>query len=110
MAKDKTDSTGRTGASGRWRTRLTRTLAAGLKDRAQLVEMLAEAQQRGVLDAETFAMLEGVLAVRDLQVRDIMIPRVQMVCLHRDDPISRILPAVVESRTLALSGARWRSR
>jgi magnesium and cobalt transporter len=97
MAKDNPDSVARSGVSGRWRARITRTLAAGLKDRSQLVEMLAESQQRGVLDADAFAMLEGVLAVADLQVRDIMIPRVQMVCLYRDDPIARLLPAVVES-------------
>jgi magnesium and cobalt transporter len=97
MAKDNPDSAGRSGVSGRWRARITRTLAAGLKDRSQLVEMLAESQQRGVLDADAFAMLEGVLGVADLQVRDIMIPRVQMVCLYRDDPIARLLPAVVES-------------
>jgi magnesium and cobalt transporter len=97
MAKDPPSSPARTGATGRWRARITRTLIAGVKDRSQLVEMLSEAQQRGVLDADAFAMLEGVLGVADLQVRDIMIPRVQMVCLHRDDPISRILPAVVES-------------
>jgi magnesium and cobalt transporter len=97
MAKDNSDSTSRTGVSGRWRARITRTLAAGVKDRAQLVQMLAESQQRGVLDADAFAMLEGVLGVADLQVRDIMIPRVQMVCLYRDDPIARLLPAVVES-------------
>jgi magnesium and cobalt transporter len=83
--------------TGRWRARLTRTLAAGLKDRAQLVEMLSEAHQRGVLDAEAFAMLEGVLAVADQQVRDIMIPRTQMACLRREHPIARILAAVVES-------------
>ncbi|HEY6452705.1 MAG TPA: transporter associated domain-containing protein [Steroidobacteraceae bacterium] len=87
-----------TGTSGRWRSAFTRTLAAGVKDRAQLVEMLAESQQRGVLDAEAFAMLEGALAVADLQVRDIMIPRTQMVCLRREDPIARILAAVVDSR------------
>jgi magnesium and cobalt transporter len=96
MAKDKPASAN-TGSSGRWR-RITRTLAAaGLKDRAQLVEVLSDAQQRGVLDADAYAMLEGVLAVSELQVRDIMIPRVQMVCLRRGDPISTILPAVVES-------------
>jgi magnesium and cobalt transporter len=98
MAKDKTAPGSNTGTSGRWRMRITRSLAAaGLKDRAQLIEMLSDAQQRGVLDADAFAMLEGVLAVADQQVRDIMIPRVQMVCLRRDDPIARILPAVVES-------------
>ena len=97
MAKDKSPAPASTAASGRWR-RITRSLAAaGLKDRAQLAEVLSDAKQRGVLDADAHAMLEGVLAVSDLQVRDIMIPRVQMVCLRRDAPISTILPAVVES-------------
>src|SRR5580700_7277635 len=81
MAKDKTTPAANTAASGRWRMRITRSLAAaGLKDRGQLIEVLSDAQQRGVLDADAFAMLEGALAVADLQVRNIMIPRVQMVC------------------------------
>ena len=42
-------------------------------------------------------MLEGVLEVGDLQVRDIMVPRAQMVFVRRDDPAARILPVVVES-------------
>jgi magnesium and cobalt transporter len=83
--------------TGRWRSRLTRTLAARLSDRSQLIEMLAEAQQRGLVDEEAFAMLEGVLEVAELQVRDIMVPRAQMICVRRDEPIARILPAVVES-------------
>ncbi len=86
-----------TGTTGRWRTRLTRTLAARLADRSQLIEMLDEAQQRGLLDADAFMMLEGVLEVAELQVRDIMVPRAQMICLRRDEPIARILAAVVES-------------
>ncbi len=39
----------------------------------------------------------GVLEVSEQQVRDIMVPRAQMMCLQRDDPIARIVPAVVES-------------
>lgn len=86
-----------TGSSGRWRSRLTRTLAAGVRDRSQLIEMLAESQQRGLLDADAFAMLEGVLEVAELQVRDIMVPRAQMVCIRRDDPLPRIVSSVVDS-------------
>jgi magnesium and cobalt transporter len=98
MAKDKTTPPANTAASGRWRMRITRSLAAaGLKDRGQLIEVLSDAQQRGVLDADAFAMLEGALAVADLQVRNIMIPRVQMVCMRRGDPIASILAAVVDS-------------
>ncbi|HWG77093.1 MAG TPA: transporter associated domain-containing protein [Steroidobacteraceae bacterium] len=86
-----------TGSTGRWRSRLTRSLAARLTDRGSLVELLAESKQRGVLDAEAFAMLEGVLEVADLQVRDIMVPRAQMVCVRREEPLARMLPAIVES-------------
>jgi len=86
-----------TSSSGRWRSRLTRTLAARLADRSQLVEMLAEARQRGLLDADAHTMLEGVLEFAELQVRDIMIPRAQMVCLRRDAPIAQLLAEVVES-------------
>jgi magnesium and cobalt transporter len=43
-------------------------------------------------------MLEGAMAVADLQVRDIMVPRAQMVCLRREAAIGDILAAAVESR------------
>jgi magnesium and cobalt transporter len=42
-------------------------------------------------------MMEGVLGVADLQVRDIMIPRSQMVTVRRDDPPEKLLPVIVES-------------
>jgi hemolysin (HlyC) family protein len=92
MAKGSTGS-----STGRWRSRLTRTLAARLADRSQLTEMLEEAQRRGLLDADAFAMLAGVLEVGELQVRDIMVPRAQMICLRRDMTATGILAAVVES-------------
>jgi len=42
-------------------------------------------------------MIEGVLQVSDLRVRDIMIPRAEMVHIRRDDPLDTILKVVVES-------------
>jgi magnesium and cobalt transporter len=42
-------------------------------------------------------MLEGVLEVSDLQVRDIMVPRAQMTFVRRNEPAARILSVVVES-------------
>jgi magnesium and cobalt transporter len=82
---------------GGWRGRLTRTLAGGLRERAQLLELLREAAKRGLLDADAMAMVEGALTMAELQARDIMVARAEMVCIRRDDPIGRILPAVVES-------------
>ena len=79
-----------------------RRRAAG--SRRSCSRMLREARERGLSMPTRSTMLEGVLEVADLQVRDIMVPRAQMVCVRRDDPCARILPVVVESRPLALSG------
>jgi magnesium and cobalt transporter len=91
-AKGKTKS-----ASGGWRGRLTRTLAGGLRERAQLLELLREAAKRGLLDGDAMAMVEGALTMAELQARDLMVARAEMVCIRREDPLARILPAVVES-------------
>jgi magnesium and cobalt transporter len=92
MAKAKAKDPG----SG-WRGRLTRTLAGGLRERAQLLELLREATKRGLLDADAMAMVEGALTMAELQARDVMVARAEMVCIRREDPLSRILPAVVDS-------------
>jgi magnesium and cobalt transporter len=84
-------------ATGRWLKRITQTFAAEPQDREELLSVLREAGQRGLVDSEALTMLEGVLEVGDIQVRDIMVPRAQMVCVRRDDPATTILPVVVES-------------
>jgi len=82
--------------TGRWLKRLRQGRAEPV-DRSALRTMLREAGERGVLDGDALLMLEGVLEVADLQVRDIMVPRGQMVFVRRDQPLARILPVVVES-------------
>ena len=84
-------------STGRWLRRLTQGLANEPQDRQALLTLLREASERGVIDADALTMLEGVLEVSDLQVRDIMVPRAQMVFVRRDEPAERILPVVVES-------------
>ena len=66
-------------------------------DRAELIELLRAVARRGVLGADALAMIEGVLGVADLQVRDIMVPRSQMVVLERDAAPGQLLPAINES-------------
>jgi magnesium and cobalt transporter len=82
--------------TGRWLKRLTQGLAEP-QDREELVGVLRVASARGLIDADALTMLEGVLEVGDLQVRDIMVPRAQMVFVRRNEPVARILPVVVES-------------
>jgi len=67
------------------------------QDLDQLEGVLADAKDRGLIDADVLSMLEGVLEVSEIQVRDVMVPRPQMVVIQRDDPPERILPVVIES-------------
>jgi magnesium and cobalt transporter len=85
------------GPTGRWLRRITESLSGDPRDVDELLEVLSDAKQRGLIDDDAFQMLEGVLEVAELQVRDIMVPRSQMVAINRDDPPSDILPLVIES-------------
>ena len=80
-----------------WMRKLGRALSGEAEDRDDLVMQLRQALERGLIDADALRMLEGVLGVADLQVRDIMVPRAQMVAVRRDDPLETLLPAIVES-------------
>lgn len=66
-------------------------------DREQLVEQLREAEQRNLLDAEALSMMEGVLQVSDMRVRDIMVPRSQMVVIDGDQPPEAFVSIIIES-------------
>ena len=91
--KEKSDA----GASGRWLRKLGRKIGGDVQDRGEVVEYLREAALREVIEGDALVMLEGVLGVADIQVRDIMVPRAQMTFLNRDDESEVLLKTVVES-------------
>jgi len=80
-----------------WLKPLRRLIGSEPQDREQLVELLKDAKSRALFDAEALSMMEGALQVADLRVRDIMIPRADVVCVRRDDPLEEILRVAVES-------------
>jgi magnesium and cobalt transporter len=84
-------------AAGGWLRRLADTLSGEPRDLEQLADVLADASERGLIDADVLEMLESVLQVSEIQVRDVMVPRSQMVIIQRDDPPEKILPIVIES-------------
>jgi magnesium and cobalt transporter len=93
-AKEKQNDTG---ASGKWLRKLSRRMTGEVQDRDEVIEFLRGATLRGVIEGDALPMLEGVLAVSDIQVRDIMVPRAQMTVLNRDDDSDLLLKTVVES-------------
>lgn len=80
-----------------WIDRLSQALLGEPKDREELVHVLREAQSRGLFDVDAQGMIEGVLQVAEMQARDIMIPRSQMVVVSRDDNPQQIIPVAIES-------------
>ena len=67
------------------------------EDHEQLVELLHGAYENHLMDADSLAMIEGVLQVSEMQVRDIMIPRSQMDVIDITDPPEKFIPHVIET-------------
>jgi len=80
-----------------WFERLSQALLGEPQDRDQLIELLRDAEQRNLLDADALTMIEGVLQVSELRVRDIMVPRAQMAVVERDAGLDKNLAAITES-------------
>ena len=85
------------GSSRSWLDRIAQVFGAEPKDRGALLEILRDAEQRGLIDMDALSMIEGILQVSEMQVRDIMIPRAQMVVIERDASLNALLPTVIES-------------
>jgi magnesium and cobalt transporter len=80
-----------------WWRKLTQTLAGGPQTREDLLVILQGARDHQLVDADALLMIEGVLGTAERQVRDIMVPRAQMVVVQQDWTLDRILPVTVES-------------
>jgi magnesium and cobalt transporter len=80
-----------------WLERLTHLLLRAPENRGELVEILHSAYERNLLDADALGMIEGVLCVSEMQVRDVMVTRSQMDVIDVTDTLQTILATVVES-------------
>ena len=80
-----------------WLERLSLALTGEPSSRSELLEVLRSSEQRELLDAEALSIIEGALTVSDMQAREIMIPRSQMVGVRLDMELEAILPVVIES-------------
>ena len=67
------------------------------ESRADILENLKHAEEDGIVARDAYDMMQRVMYVSDLKVRDIMIPRSNMVSIKRDDSLDECLDAMVES-------------
>ncbi|MCX7169518.1 MAG: CBS domain-containing protein [Proteobacteria bacterium] len=77
--------------------RLSALLTRAPEDREQLLDLLHTSFERNLLDADALSIIEGALAVSDMQVRDNMVPRAQMDVVAIDDTPEKIAEFVIEA-------------
>jgi magnesium and cobalt transporter len=80
-----------------WLERLSSAISGDPTTRDDLVELLRDAQSDGLIAADTLRMMEGAIAVSDMTVGDVMVPRAQMVSLSADTRFLDLMKQVVES-------------
>jgi len=80
-----------------WLEKLLHAFSAEPKTREELLEIIKEAADNKVLDPEVVSIIEGALDVSDQQVREIMIPRSQMVVVKIDETPEEFLQKVIDS-------------
>jgi magnesium and cobalt transporter len=77
--------------------RLSLALLGAPASREDLVQLLRDAAGRDLIDRDSLDMIEGVLQVSEMKVRDIMVPRSQMDVVDKNSPPEEYLPMVIES-------------
>jgi magnesium and cobalt transporter len=92
------DSGDKAGSKPTLLERLSAFLTREPEDREELLELLHGAFEHKLLDADALSMIEGVLSVSEMTVRDIMIPRSQMDVVSQDDAPAEFIPLVLETR------------
>ena len=80
-----------------WIDKITQVFSDEPTDTKSLLELLRNAEQDQVLDADALSIIEGALQVSSMQVRDIMIPRSQVVTVPAKLPANKIIELVTEA-------------
>ncbi len=78
----------------RW---VRRTIDTSVSSREELITELRQSQNNNIISSESLAMIEGVMQVDNLRVRDIMIPRANIRFLHLDESFTNILATVLDA-------------
>jgi len=94
---DKPDAENTAAAPRSLLDRLSHALLGEPATRDDLIDVLRDSARRDLLDRDSLDMIEGVLQVSEMKVRDIMVPRSQMDVVDKNSPPEGYLPMLIES-------------
>ena len=80
-----------------WLDKISQIFLGAPQDKKGLLATFKDAKRRDIIDDDDLSLLEGAMAVSELQLRDIMIPRSQVVWLSKDDSLEKILPIIKDT-------------
>jgi len=62
-----------------------------------IMEILRTAENKNIIDADSLSIIEGAMQVTDMQVREVMIPRSQMITLKASQKPEDYIDSIIES-------------
>ncbi|MZR63705.1 HlyC/CorC family transporter [Alcanivorax sp. DP30] len=92
MSDDYSDN----GTSRSWLERVGQFFTSTPGDRSELLELIRSMRDSDVIDGDTLGIIEGAICVADMQVREIMIPRSQMVSIRSSSDPRDFLPTIID--------------
>jgi magnesium and cobalt transporter len=96
MSEDNPPSSSGSANKG-WLDKIVQSFTGEPKTKEELFAVIVDAQQREVINLETRDMIEGVMEVSEMRVREIMIPRAQMTTIDINEAVEQFLPTMLES-------------
>ncbi len=80
-----------------WLDKITHLFSSEPRTRKDLKDVLSVAADNEVIDPDARSIIEGALQVSDMQTREVMIPRSQMVVVKHEWTLEEILPNIIST-------------
>ena len=91
------DRSGGDGGEKSWIDKIALLFSTEPRNRGDLEDVLTVAAENEVIDEDARSIMEGAMQVSDMQARDIMIPRGQMVVIKTEATLEEILPQIIRT-------------
>lgn len=80
-----------------WLDRITHFISGEPQTKSDLEDVLSLAEEHEIIDQDARKIMEGALLVTNMQVRDIMIPRAQMIVIDSEESVQEALPKIIDA-------------
>ena len=91
------DRSGSDASDKSWIEKIALLFSTEPRNRGDLEDVLAVAAENEVIDEDARSIMEGAMQVSDMQARDIMIPRAQMMVIKAESTLEEILPQIIRT-------------